>query len=113
MDRNEIKKKLKYAKPVNNKTFEEAVDTTIEYSKTSTVNEEVIIAIEELAELQKELTKYIRGEKDNIGIEEEIADVYIILGVIKKLLGLSQEDIDKIISVKISRHIIKNASRKE
>lgn len=36
-----------------------------------------IITIEELSELQKELTKSIRGEPDEVGILEEMADVYI------------------------------------
>ena len=109
MNREELKEKLNHAKPVDEKTFNSALDITIDSSKTLNVNEEIIVAVEELSELQKELTKYIRGERDFTGVEEEMADVYIALGLIKKMLNIPQEEIDKITSVKISRHLMENA----
>ena len=109
MNREELKEKLNNAKPVDEETFNSALDITIDSSKTLNVNEEIIVAVEELSELQKELTKYIRGERDFTGVEEEMADVYIALGLIKKMLNIPQEEIDKITSVKISRHLMENA----
>ena len=39
---------------------------------------QIIVAIEELSELQKELTKYLRGRADLDHIAEEMADVRIM-----------------------------------
>ena len=44
---------------------------------------QIIIAIEELSELQKELTKFIRGQADERHINEEMADVEIMLEQLK------------------------------
>lgn len=38
-----------------------------------------IVAIEELSELQKEITKALRGSPNYENLKEEIADVYIML----------------------------------
>ena len=40
---------------------------------------QLIVAIEELAELQKALTKHLRGKQDFGNIVEELADVEIVL----------------------------------
>lgn len=40
------------------------------------INPQIIVAIEELSELQKALCKYLRGDPHNV--EEEIADVKIM-----------------------------------
>ncbi len=42
-----------------------------------------IVAIEEMSELQKELSKNIRGEENTDHISEEIADVEIMLEQLK------------------------------
>ena len=43
------------------------------------VEAQMVVAIEELAELQKELTKQLRGKGDPNHMAEEIADVRIML----------------------------------
>lgn len=51
---------------------------------------QVIVAIEELSELQKELCKYLRNNEQLFlvkGIIEEIADVEIMLEQLKRLFG--------------------------
>ena len=48
--------------------------------KTFGEENQIIVAIEELSELQKALTKYLRGNSDTKNITEEIADVSIMLG---------------------------------
>ena len=40
---------------------------------------QVIVAIEELSELQKELCKNLRGRKNQLALTEEIADVLIMV----------------------------------
>lgn len=56
-----------------NKTIEQAAID--KYGKTL----QMVVAIEELSELIKELTKNIRGKNNHDAIVEEIADVYIML----------------------------------
>lgn len=50
---------------------------------------QTIVAIEELSELQKELTKYLRGSGSVDRIAEEVADVEIILEQTKIIHGLT------------------------
>lgn len=69
----------------------------------------VTIAMEEMSELQKELSKYLRGEGDRIGILEELADVYIMLGSLvdiferDKDIDITREDIKKAAYIKLDR----------
>jgi hypothetical protein len=66
-------------------------------------NFQIMICLEEFSELQKELIKWLRG-KDNIhNIEEEIANVELLLAQIKYGLDLSQSNIDNIKIEKIER----------
>lgn len=52
---------------------------------------QAIVAIEELSELQKELTKYLRGKANIEHIAEEMADCEIMLEQLKKYFNLSKE----------------------
>lgn len=49
---------------------------------------QVVVAIEELSELQKELCKMLRGKQDTEHIAEEIADVQIMLAQMQEMLGI-------------------------
>lgn len=49
---------------------------------------QLTVAIEEMAELQKELTKAIRGSPCAQNIAEEIADVEIMISQLKLIFGL-------------------------
>ena len=44
---------------------------------------QMVVAMEEMAELTKELSKALRGKPNTTSIAEEIADVEIMLGQIK------------------------------
>lgn len=48
---------------------------------------QVIVAIEELSELQKELTKFLRGQPNERSINEEMADVEIMLEQLKLMFN--------------------------
>ena len=63
----------------------------------------MIIAMEELSELQKEISKYLRGQGDTIALIEEIADVTIMLKYIKMVVNIDDNDINKAINVKLDR----------
>ena len=50
---------------------------------------QVVVAIEELGELQKELCKSLRGKDNKDKIIEEMADVYIMLDQLKLIFEIS------------------------
>lgn len=66
---------------------------------------QIIVAIEELSELQKELCKMLRnGNTDNIEhIKEEIADVSIMLDQLVYYFKIDKEDVLKIQTEKLNR----------
>jgi NTP pyrophosphatase (non-canonical NTP hydrolase) len=60
----------------------------------------IIHDIEELAELQKELTKALRGKLRLLKLEEEMADVFISLYNIIDLFNLDLKNIQLIMRCK-------------
>jgi NTP pyrophosphatase (non-canonical NTP hydrolase) len=60
----------------------------------------IIIILEELGELNKELTKALRNKQDRIGIIEETADVLICIEYIKKIFNITEREINSAIYVK-------------
>ncbi len=52
------------------------------------------VAIEEMAELTKELCKHARGTHNTDAIAEEIADVYIMLRQMEMLHGVESQVLD-------------------
>ena len=66
-------------------------------------DKQIIIAIEELSELQKELCKSLRSNYNYGNIVEEIADVEIMLKQMKIYFGISSEEIEGMKKLKIKR----------
>ena len=64
---------------------------------------QTIVAIEELSELQKELTKTLRGYDRTDGLIEEMADVYIMLGQIKLMYDITDKDVLTVADAKLQR----------
>ena len=62
------------------------------------LEKQLIVAIEEMAELQKELTKILRGTGDIDHLVEEVADAEIMLEQIRYFygLGLSVETVKEL-----------------
>ena len=63
-----------------------------------------IVCIEELSELQKELTKSLRGKENRQHLIEEIAHCYISIDMIKKTHNINIDEINKEIEKKISKY---------
>ena len=61
----------------------------------------LIIAMEESSELIKEISKYLRGKGEYIGILEELADAKIGMYYIQEICGIRDDEINKAINVKI------------
>lgn len=63
----------------------------------------LIIAMEELAELQQEISKGIRGKLDRNGLLEEIVDVEHALMVLKEVYKINDAELNKARYIKASR----------
>lgn len=64
---------------------------------------QLIVALEELSELQKEICKKLRGNENVDMVIEEIADVYIMLEDLKQILNIKDKDIQREINFKLNR----------
>ena len=65
---------------------------------------QVLIAIEEMSELTKELCKYFRRFDRKKEIVEEVADAQIMLEQLIELFGI-EVDVDKMVDYKLNRQI--------
>ena len=63
----------------------------------------LIIAMEELSELSKEISKELRGKGDKTNILEELADVQIGLYYVQEICKINDGDLHKAINVKMKR----------
>lgn len=77
-----------------------AVDNIV---NSSTPEKEMLVCIEELAELQKELCKEIRGKGNWQAIYEEMSDVLLTVEIMRHLFSFTEEQIQQMISYKLGR----------
>lgn len=113
MDREKFKMLFKNCKKGGCQTYDnyDAIDIIKKSIKYDGNTKKKIIAIEEMAELQKELTKELRSESpfDFYGMLEEISDVYICLKALQLIFDISDADISDGIDIKLNRLAIHNA----
>lgn len=64
---------------------------------------QLAVAVEECAELSKELTKAIRGKGNDMRIAEEIADVFICLKQVAMMFGIDREMVNIFKEFKLAR----------
>lgn len=64
---------------------------------------QLTVVIEEMAELQKEISKHIRGIGEKANLIEEIADVEIMLEQLKMMYCINDFDVESIKDLKIDR----------
>ena len=64
---------------------------------------QVVVAIEELSELQKELCKALREKTNKENIIEEMADAIIMLNQMQMYFKISDEELHQEISYKLNR----------
>lgn len=81
--------------PIHDDIYSEAVRV---YGKQS----QLIMAMEEMAELTKELSKNIRGQRNTEAISEEMADVEIMLEQLKVIYG-NRAAVDRVKCAKLDR----------
>lgn len=76
-------------------------------------NKQVLVAVEELSELQKELLKNInRGHNNRDHVKEELVDVLIILRELVLLYDFSENELNSMANEKMERlkGYLKNAN---
>lgn len=64
----------------------------------------LVIAMEELAELQQQVSKLYRGKGNIENLTEEIADVCICIDLITKVSGVKEEQLESWINKKMERN---------
>ena len=74
-----------------------------ELAKLNGLDEIMNLVIEECSELIKEITKSYRRMEDVNNIEEEIADVLLVIYQLMHLLDISEDDIRKTVEEKVER----------
>lgn len=110
MDIKEFKEKFKKESGKLDHTY---IDTTLEMSLCEPTSFKglmnTIIVMEELGELQQEISKFIRAKDgddwnyDKTKLLEELADVYLGIRYMQVIAGITQNDLNKAINVKIKR----------
>lgn len=65
--------------------------------------DQLVVALEELSELQKELCKHLRKKGKRESIIEELADVYIMAEQIGLYFNVTDDEIQKVVDYKIKR----------
>lgn len=68
--------------------------------------DQMFMAVEEMAELQKAVSKAYRGKPDLNNIAEEIADVEIMLEQLKQIFGC-RETVNNYIQCKLNRTLVR------
>lgn len=66
-------------------------------------DKQIVVAIEELSELIKELCKTVRVEENKANIIEEIADVLIMTKQMELLFEISREEVHEMVLKKLAR----------
>lgn len=94
-------------KYINRYEFEKAINQRIPHLeqiiKVGTPEKQIIVAMEELSELIKELAKYMRGNGNEENIQEEVCDCIIMIDQLRLMFKLDAYDIDETINMKIKR----------
>ena len=105
MDKTEFKLQMGTEKVLGKEEILEILKRSI--SKPNEVNprghQNLIIVTEELAELSQEVTKELRGKGDRFALIEEMADVCLSIGYLQEICGVSDETLQKAMSIKAKR----------
>lgn len=105
MDRKLFKKEFdKASEQLDKRKMRYVIKEIEKKGEDAILNRLYLIAMEELAELQQEISRLARrGWDSKIGLLEEMADVCIIMERLKRRFDISTTDLYKAINVKIDR----------
>ena len=99
---------------MNKISFEERAEVYANALSTFGPNMQLIVALEEMAELQKEITKALRGDLHPMHLAEEVADATIMLEQLRQIFNINEEVCD-MMDKKIARLAfrVEDAKRKQ
>lgn len=110
MDRKEIESKLndktyKKCEHLTKETKNLILDDFTNYHRAHDKHEDLIICMEEMAELTQQLSKVVREKTDihDISVLEEIADVKICLSQLVRAFNIDKEELKYISDIKYER----------
>lgn len=87
---------------MNKISYEERAKVYTDAIGTFGINTQLIVALEELSELQKEICKALRGERNTMHLAEEVADATIMLEQVRQIFKIDKP-VGKIMDAKILR----------
>lgn len=111
MDRMELKKQMESLKIddgkksfINSKKeiVNNMIDASAEIEQIRGLRN-LIIAMEELSELQQAISKILRGKGDKLNVMEELVDVEVIMETVKNTMGITEQELDKMRYIKLKR----------
>ena len=113
MDR-EIFKKMMKEMPV--KVDKDWEDDIIRGSYASIPNNtsgvaNLVVAMEEFAEVSQEVSKYIRGKGNKTALTEELADAMISIRYVQLICGISDKDLYRAMNAKLTRQKDRNRGK--
>ena len=82
--------------------FKESIDSNLKDGNPRG-HRNLIIVMEELAELSKEISKELRGKGDHINILEELADVQLSVFYVQQICNIDDDELHKAMNVKTKR----------
>ena len=100
MDRDTFVREFGFASPSLDKR---KIKKLVKKSVNANQDGNLIIVMEELSELQKEVSKQIREQGDIVSLTEEMADVALGVIYLQEICGITTEDIYKAMNVKMKR----------
>lgn len=110
MNRKEFLEQLDVVKKQQHRMSKDDIKQTLKKSVNTSASvrdargqRSAIIAIQELNELSVELTNWLRGKYGKLGLLEEMADVQIVLYTMQEFLGITDEELEAAIDVKMRR----------
>lgn len=113
MDQNKFIEKMQDAKTEIDAIYCEKVIRNSLRPIDDTLNQpgcmNLVIVMEELAELQQAISKSIRGKETKVNLIEELADTYLGIKYVQEIFNISDETLAKAINVKLDRQNERNS----
>lgn len=106
LDKVDFLERMKYAVPMPRSYIERLITQSIDSNLcdgNDRGHRNLIIVMEELAELTKEISKWLRGKGDLDCVIEELADVQLGIWYTQQIVGVPDEEINKAMVVKMNR----------
>ena len=106
MDKEVFIEKMKNCEPMNKESLMKIIVDSVNSNMVDgnpRGHRNLIIVMEELAELAKEISKELRGKGDVTNLIEELADVQLGIYYVQEIVGIDDKTIEKAMSVKMDR----------